>query len=147
MSTITSLYNQVKSLDIQKISVESLEETTAARIEANKDQMAKGLNPQGGIIGIYASRQYAAFKQALGSQAPFGIVDLKLTKAFIQGIKSSISGGSISTDSTDPKSAELQGKYGNVFGLSTPYKIDYIEKDLRPKFNSKIESALNLKMK
>ena len=146
MATITTILNKVKSLDAGRIAVDALSETSEKRIEANREQMSKGLDNTGGIIGVYASRQYAAFKQALGSQAPYGIVDLKLTKSFQQQIKSSVNGNTIVTDSTDSKSADLQKRYGtDVFGLSTQYKITYIANDLRPAFNQKIENALGLK--
>ncbi len=150
MSTISNMIAAVKSLNIEKVSVDSLEETSEQRVEANRLQMSKGLNAEGGIIGTYKSREYAAFKQGMGSQAPFGIVDLRLTKEFSEAIKSSVTGNTIITDSTDSKSPALQGKYnrnGNIFGLSTTYKADYISKDLRPLFQSKVSQQTGLKFK
>jgi hypothetical protein len=61
----------------------------------------------------YASESYAQFKKSIGSQAPMGIVDLKLTGDWAEGkYMEQIGDGVFHIRSRDEKDKQLMGKYG-----------------------------------
>jgi hypothetical protein len=147
--TINSLLERVKALDINKVSVDSLNDTSRDRETLNIEQINNGFRADGSPILPSYTELTIQIKKAKGQ--PYDRVTLQDTGDFYRGIKSSVNGNSIITDSTDSKSAKLKKKYetsrGKLFGLGKEAKAEYIDKDLRPTFNGKIEAATGLKIK
>jgi signal peptidase I len=147
--TINFLYDKIKALDINKISVDSLNETNRERETLNIEQINQGFRADGTPILPSYTQYTIQIKRAKGQ--PYDRVTLQDTGDFYRGIKSSAAGNSIVTDSTDSKTAKLKKKYetarGKLFGLGKEFKAEYIEKDLRPVFNQKIQVATGLKIK
>lgn len=142
--TITGLRQRLQSLDIEKVASNSLDETKDAFVELNKEQMFEGKNKQGDPIGMYQSKQYSAYKNALNPKPGYGVPDLKLTGAFYRGIKMDVSGVRFTVVSTDSKSSALENKYGDIFGLSTPFKSEFIDRSLQPEFIKEVKQSLGL---
>lgn len=94
-------------------------------VDANVDQIERGIAPDEGYIGKYRSDEYAKYKKSIGSKAPSGKVDLKLEGDFIGGIFANPVADGLSIDSTDYKTDKLEEKYdGRIFGLTPKSKQD-----------------------
>ena len=87
-------------------------------LDLNIAQLDAGQDALGNLLMEYASEEYAQFKKALGSKAPFGIPDLKLEGDFREGFVLLVEGNEFRIDSTDEKAFDLSNKYGqDIFGL------------------------------
>ena len=88
-------------------------------IDLNTAQLEKGKNSLDELLERYASDEYAAFKKALGSNAPKGVPNLKLEGDFYSGFKLERDGEDWIIFSTDEKNDDLVNKYGSsIFGLT-----------------------------
>lgn len=88
-------------------------------LDLNVAQLKQGRDSFGEFLDEYASDDYARFKQAIGSQAPFGKPDLILEGDFTEGFVLEYRGDSFFFNSTDEKRNHLVDKYGEqIFGLS-----------------------------
>ena len=94
-------------------------------LDLNVAQLKQGKDSLGEFLDEYASDDYAQFKQAMGSQAPFGKPDLILEGDFTEGFILSYQGDAFFFDSTDEKRNHLVDKYGaDIFGLSIKSQIE-----------------------
>jgi len=100
---------------INRAIVENREEI----LDLNVAQLRQGKDSLGQFLQEYASKDYAEFKKAIGSEAPFGIPNLILEGNFTEGWVLKKEGMEFRFDSTDEKKDELAHKYGDeIFGLS-----------------------------
>lgn len=85
----------------------------------NKEQLSIGHDATGEYITPeYSSSFYATVKKnQLGSNAPLGTPDLKFSGDFYRGFKILIGATEVTITSTDIKTLQLEGKYGDIFGL------------------------------
>ena len=121
------LHNNVNSVidRLDEMMIEAMVANKEAIIDLNIDQLEKGIGSDGlPITPEYASDEYASFKQSIGSKAPLGTPDTKLTGEFhsgfyAEGINSSNPGASgLYLDSSDWKTDRLTRKYANLFGIA-----------------------------
>ena len=88
-------------------------------LDLNISQLEVGKDSLGELLERYVLDSYAEFKQAIGSQAPFGIADLILEGDFTEGFFLIVDGKKIQITSTDDKTGDLAHKYGqDIFGLT-----------------------------
>jgi hypothetical protein len=88
-------------------------------VSLNRTQMENGLTSKDvGIYPGYRNKYYAFMKKNMGSKAPMGVPDLKLTGSFHKGMKLNITGAEYEISSTDKKSPLLEEKYPDIFGLA-----------------------------
>jgi hypothetical protein len=80
--------------------------------ELNRQQLTVGENSKGEDVGIYKSPRYAAFKRRIGSQAPGGVVDLKLSGDLYKGIKATVAPTTITIKSEVPYDKYQERRYG-----------------------------------
>jgi|WetSurMetagenome_2_1015567.scaffolds.fasta_scaffold15584_1 hypothetical protein len=112
---IAALWNKV---DIEDIVDKSIKDNEQHLIDAQVDQMRHGLASDGGMIGEYKNESYKKLKQEMGSLAPYGMVDLRLTTDFQKAIKLEYSKDFLLPTSTDKKSDMLTGRYTEkIWGL------------------------------
>ena len=110
---LTAIHNV--DLFFQRAIIENQEEI----LDLNVAQLKEGRDSLGEFLDEYASEDYARFKQAIGSKAPFGKPDLILEGDFTEGFILKYQGDAFFFDSTDEKRNHLVDKYGiQIFGLS-----------------------------
>lgn len=80
--------------------------------ELNRQQLTVGENSKGQNVGKYVSPRYASFKKRIGSQAPSGIVDLKLSGNLYKKIQAKITPTTITIASTVPYDIYQEKRYG-----------------------------------
>ncbi|HUR65464.1 MAG TPA: hypothetical protein VMZ03_03870 [Chitinophagaceae bacterium] len=146
MSTIRGLYNRIQKVDTDQIIAESLEDSASGFVGKQQDQMYEGINSDGSEREPAYSPVTIALKRIKGQRTD--VVTLHDTGDFYRGQYIDVRNDIIIEDSADVKTAKLVKKYGEkMFGLSKPFKIMYLDEDLRPVFKNKIESATGLVMK
>lgn len=93
-------------------------EVAAYVIDLNRDQLMKGLNSDGTILGRYSSEEYERFKKFLNPLAG-GYVDLFLEGNFQEGFFVEAGKFPITLSSHDKKSGKLSEGYDKIFGLTS----------------------------
>ncbi|MEE9190266.1 MAG: hypothetical protein V3U16_05805 [Candidatus Neomarinimicrobiota bacterium] len=84
-----------------------------------REQLSKGIAGDERVVGIYASLRYANLKAGI-SQAPFGVVDLRLSGNLYANINTKFSGNQVTTDSNVDYSKYQIGRYGDRIYENTP---------------------------
>ena len=111
-------------------------------LDLNVAQLRQGKDSLGQFLYEYASEDYAQFKQAMGSQAPFGVADLILEGDFTEGFTLKKEGREFRFDSTDEKRDKLVQMYGeDIFGLSLESQVN-ITPDLALSFLKHFRNGL-----
>jgi hypothetical protein len=88
-----------------------------------RSRWSLGKKPDGSIIGLYASEEYARDKFRENSSAGFGNVDLTLTGSLWKGIQISGFNDEYEVFSKDSKYDEIVDKYGEYnFNISETEK-------------------------
>jgi hypothetical protein len=137
--TIRAFRNNLQALDIQTVSVQSIEQTKEYYADLNAEQLNKGRKQDGSLMPDYSLRSVIQFNK------PAGPIKLYDTGAFYKGLKLDVNGVKLSVYSTDSKSDMLESKYGTeIFGLSIPFKREYIKDALQPEFIKRVKDILRL---
>lgn len=148
MNSFHALYEVLTSIDHKKIASESIEETSEQLSDANRKQLREGFDRTGKRLRKYRSPKYARAKYGMNPLPGLGNPDLKLTGKFHREIKTSVTGETIVTASTDGKALMLEKSYGpNIYGPGGNYKNEYINEDLRPVWQNKIEMLTGLRFR
>lgn len=150
MATILEMIDRVQNLQPYEVAKESIAETKEAIADLNAEQMNKGLRNDGSEILPAYNVLTLQIKKLKGQ--PTDRVTLKDTGAFYAGITADVRGEVVEILSTDPKSEHLEKKYskragsnkGSIFGLSGPFKVEYIDGYLQPAYLTNIRNALKL---
>lgn len=99
-----------------------------------RNRWALGKRPDGSMIGLYASEEYAREKYQQNTSAGFGNVDLTLTGSLWKGIQISGFNNEYEIFSKDSKYEEIVDKYGEYnFNIS-----DSEKKQLFTKIENKV---------
>lgn len=146
MANPRSMLRRISALNTDAISEQAITETEGEFVELNQQQMYAGVNNDGSDINPQYKARTVRIKNEKGQ--PTDRVTLKDTGAFYEGMGLEIAGDTIKEFSTDPKNDSLVQKYGpEIFGLGGTYKKEYVQDNLRPVFQQKIEEATGLKFK
>lgn len=117
------------SANFEKITSEVLNDNSHIILDLNIAQLEIGITSENEFVSPeYASEEYADYKQSIGSKSPKGTPDLKLEGDFHSGFNMKINNDLVIIDSSDPKTPDLEDKYGaEIFGLTEDSK-----KELKP---------------
>lgn len=119
--TVLELDKKLKAVNKDLLKTQAAEENKEYLADLNKIQLTEGKTTKNTAIKPSYSPKYAAFKQSLGTLAPFGTPDLKLSGAFHKGIEYVAEGNQYYAISQDEKTRFLVapvGRYDNILGLS-----------------------------
>jgi len=87
----------------------------------------------------YASGSYAEYKAQLNPFLGLGRPDLRDTGAFYDAFEVEVNSRTITFDSTDPKSASLERKYGSkIFGLNKDNLAFFANQHVLPKVREEL---------
>lgn len=146
MLTIAALTQKFKALNTGNIIHESFIETKEAFEQLNKEQLRAGKTNTGDEIAPrYRSNKYAIAKNEINPLPGLGTPDLRLTGAFYAGIDAEPGKDVIDIISKDEKGPALENKYSGIFGLGTTFKKQYLEDELAPAVQEKINLVTGLK--
>ncbi len=149
MVTVAALYNRMKAIDVKQISIDTLKETAETAADLNAEQMFKGLRADGSEITPSYSDPTIQIKEAKGQITDH--VTLRDSGSFHEKTRVEVDSEKMVFKSIDEKSARLEKKYsksnGSIFGLSLPYKREYMNERVRPTFKKNIQVATRLRMR
>lgn len=92
-------------------------------LDANTAQLEIGKDSLGELLYDYATDEYAQWKQSIGSKAPMGTPDLKVTGDFHSAFVIRYKSSEFEITSTDSKTGKLVDMYGEqIFGLNDDAK-------------------------
>lgn len=124
--------------NLKQQAYKAIDNNLSTMADLNVAQMEKGLNSDGTEIGSYVSEPYARFKKAIGSIAPFGVVDLKFEGNLHSRTFAKRNGDNLVFGSTDEKTKQLKEKYdsnGEIFGLTKDNQIEVTDQILAETFD------------
>ena len=122
MGKVKDISNNLKRLNVMTELDLILTELQKVIIGMNQEQLSLGYDANKEQLQDYATESYAGFKiDVVGSRAPLGTPDLKLTGDFYDGFKIILSETTITITSEDIKTLNLEGKYGDIFGLTDDF--------------------------
>lgn len=121
-SILSRLERKLTRLPIEmekRIIPNSVKRTQQELEDTQAFQMQLGKTVDGLDIGVLKNPAYGRRKKRRGGIAPEGMVDLRDTGAFQEGIRAQIVNDGIFLDSVDKKRDDLVEKYGeDIFGLN-----------------------------
>lgn len=109
----------------------------------NKEQLSIGEGADGSSLADYRSSEYAAFKKNMGSAAPLGTPDLKLSGDFYDGFIVKVKSTTIEITSTDWKTSQLR-RFGDIFGLQHDAISELAYRYILPKLIIKIRQIFRV---
>ena len=122
----------MSSSSLDEIVVQSIKESEEELLDLLRSQLSIGEKGDG-QMPAYVSEKYAEYKQKIGSKAPKGITDLKLTGAFQDKLRLIMTKTGGRVRSYDKKKSDLQNKYGvEIFELNAENQSFYIRQVLFP---------------
>lgn len=125
-----------------KYFIRAIVENQEEILDLNVAQLKQGKDSLGRFLEEYSSEDYARFKQAMGSQAPFGVADLILEGDFTEGFVLIKDGIGFRFDSTDWKRDKLVQMYGeDLFGLTIGSQVS-ITPDIAESFIKHFRNGL-----
>ena len=143
---IGDLANKFKDIadNTSDIITEVFEVNRMEFVDLNTSQLELGLTNRGTLIKPnYASKVYSALKKRMGKRSPGDTADLKFKGDFHKEIDFVVlpSGKEGQLTSFDEKTAMLEEKYKNIFGLSSNSNKKVVPK-LRKTMGEKLKEKL-----
>lgn len=142
MTTISQLRKTARKIDLIELIDACILETKEHLFNLVRAQLASGQSSED-YLPVYKSDEYSKRKQKLGSKAPYGITDLKLTGNFVDKFYLRVSKNSVIIRSRDKKNSKILEKYGpEIFALNEGNLSKYISEHLQPLLVKKIRNGL-----
>lgn len=76
---LRELAEKAKKIDVEKLALQIANANAGLIPEKIREQLNVGKNGKGSNVGKYTTQYYSNYKQQRGSNAPWGVVDLKLS--------------------------------------------------------------------
>ena len=144
MGSINDLLKRLQAVNIPREAEEALIDSSQELVNAQKDQLLRGIRKDGKLIGKYKNKAYAAKKAALNPLAGLGNVDLKLTGQLYKDVFVDVRSDVFVLDSADIKTGGLIKKYGDPFGLTPQSRETVIKEKLRKVYTDRVKDKLKL---
>ena len=127
---------------LEDIVTEAIKESEKELLDLLRSQLSHGEKGDG-QMPAYMNEKYAEYKQRIGSQAPNGIVDLKLTGAFQDKLRLIITKKGARIRSYDKKKSKLLNKYGTeIYELNAENQTFYLKQILFPLIFKKVKNVM-----
>jgi hypothetical protein len=128
--------------NLEDIVTNAIKESEKELLDLLRSQLSHGEKGDGQMPS-YASEKYAEYKQKIGSQAPKGITDLKLTGAFQNKLRLIITERGARIRSYDKKKSELLNHYSKeIYELNAENQTFYLKQVLFPIIIKKVKNVM-----
>lgn len=148
-------------MDLTAIAESSLSATSSLALEKNKDQLFDGkLSTGEDVSPTYledpwfktkaAAQRYSDWKDAItpNPRRKKGVPNLFITGPFYDSWQVQIKGGGLLYHSSFFKASSIESKFGtDIYGLGGDYRDQYLENNLKPEWQQRIELQTGLKFK
>lgn len=109
---LRELASNAKKINVRRLALQVARSNVGLITDNVIGQLDVGIAGDGQRVGDYSTNYYSRFKRRIGSNAPFGVVDLKVTGALYRGLRTKISGTDVETDSKVSYSIYQKNRYG-----------------------------------
>jgi len=161
MPTALDMLNIFKAMNLQDIAEEVLNTTGPIALEANKDQLYDGkLSTGEDISPTYLEDPYFKSKESAQRYSDWkdeitpnkrrkkGVSNLFINGAYYASIQVQAKGGGLLYRSSFTDAADIESKFSlDVYGLGGEYRDSFLEDNLVPEWQQRIESETGLKFK
>lgn len=120
------LAQKAKAINISKLALQVAKANAGLVTDNVIDQLDVGIAGDGGQVGKYTTDYYARFKRRGGSNAPFGVVDLKVNGDLYKGLNTKITANLVTTNSKVSYSKYQIGRYGERIYENTPKNAEVV---------------------
>ena len=132
---LRELAKKAKQINVKELALQVAQANAGLISERVREQLLVGENSEGQNVGKYTTKRYSSFKKRIGSIAPFGVPDLKLSGKLHKGLKAEIKPASFTVDSSVEYSKYQIKRYGKkIYGLQKENAEDV-------KFNNSVKIA------
>lgn len=160
MGTAKNLLSVLKKVDVNDISLKSVEETKEEYVLENQEQMLAGKTSDGSDITpsylndpYFKSREsaqrYSDWKDAISPKAGrnSGTPNLFINGRYHNGLRAVVDSEGVRIESSSPDTVGIESKFTRkIYGIQGQFKSDYLSYALRPVWKKKIENATGLKL-
>ena len=161
MPTALDMLNIFRAMNMTDIAEEVLNKTAPVALEANKDQLYDGkLSTGEDISPTYledpyfkskeSAQRYSDWKDAItpNSRRKKGVPNLFINGAFYRSIEVQAKGGGLLYHSSFFKASDIESKFStNVYGLGGEYRDNFLQANLEPEWQQRIENETGLTFK
>ena len=151
MATVLDLIDNLKEINVKKISTKAIELNKGELVLLNQTQLFGGENNRGESFKKYRWPEYAKQKNEQNPKPGLGYPDLKLTGSFYRSFFAEVKGDNIIIDARDKKKEWLMEHYSTIkkgqliFGLTPDNTEVFIEICFAPDVKKLIEEQTGLK--
>ena len=141
------ILQRLRALDLKEGAQFAVSENLEYIADLNRQQLSAGTDARGEALKKYSSNSYAKKKEALGSKAPYGVADLKLTGEFHESIEAKAGSAGVTLEATSKKTPWLLARDNYALGLSEK-SVETLRRDkLRDAIRRYITRALGIKQR
>lgn len=112
MEELVKIAQRAKQTNVMQLALKEARNNSGLIADLNRQQLVVGENSRGQRIGRYTTPRYSAFKKRIGSQAPLGVPDLKLSGRLHKEIEANITPTKITIESKVPYDIFQERRYG-----------------------------------
>lgn len=122
------LAKRAKKINVRQLALKVAQANEGLITDNVIDQLDIGIAGDGKRVGEYKTDRYSKFKRREGSNAPFGVVDLKLTGALYEGIRTRVLPTQIITNVVGVLYSKYQVlRYGKRIYENTPKNAEGVK--------------------
>lgn len=114
------LAKKAKRINVRQLALKVAQANAGLITDNVIDQLDVGIAGDGNRVGLYTTDFYSRLKRRGGSNAPFGVVDLKVTGALHRGIRTKVLPTEVVTTSNVSYSKFQVKRYGQRIYENTP---------------------------
>ena len=122
---LKELSEKAKQINVRQLASDVMNENSGLITNRIRQQLTVGESGTGRNVGKYVSDRYSRLKRNMGSQAPYGVVDLRLSGDLYKGLETTFKGLTYETDSSVDYSKYQVKRYGKqIYELQKENKKD-----------------------
>lgn len=107
------LAQKARKINVNKLALQVAQANAGLITDNVIDQLDVGIAGDGAVVGKYTTDYYSRFKRRIGSNSPYGVVDLKVTGGLYKGLRTKVTPTEVTTDSKVSHSKYQKERYGD----------------------------------
>ena len=124
------LAKKAKKINVRQLALKVAQANEGLITDNVIDQLDVGIAGDGKRVGEYVTDRYSRFKRSEGSNAPFGVVDLKLTGDLYKGIRTRVLPTQVITNVVGVTYSKYQvRRYGKRIYENTPKNANEVKNE------------------
>ena len=161
MATALDMLNNLRAMQMNAIAEDVLNQTSSTAVQMNRGQLYDGkLSTGDDISPTYledpyfkskeSAQKYSDWKDAItpNPRRKKGVPNLFIIGAYHESITAEAKGGGLLYKSSFYRASNIESKFSvNVYGLGGEYREQFLQNELEPAWQQRIEAETGLKFK